>query len=64
MLDFKAMTKKSDFQYERDTIKIFLHFLKSKSLCITKENEGELFKVGDVDLIEMQEEFIHECVKR
>ena len=64
MLDFKKMTKKSDFQYERDTIKIFLHFLETKQLCIASEAAGELFKIGDVALIDMQERFIHECVKR
>ncbi len=66
MLDFKKMTKKSDFQYERDTIKIFMHFLKVRGLCIAKVQEtekgNELFITGNLD--KLQEDFIHECVKR
>ena len=68
MLDFKKMTKKSDFQYERDTVKMFLHFLATKGLCIAEvsesENGPELFKSSDDKLIEIQEDFIHVCVKR
>jgi len=66
MLNFKKMVKKSDFQYERDTIKIFLHFLAAKDLCIAEasqtDNGNELFIAGNLE--ELQEKFIHECVKR
>ncbi len=63
-LDFQEMIKKSDFQYERDTVKIFLHFLATKGLCLADETDRELFKIGEHDLIRLQEDFIHECVKR
>jgi hypothetical protein len=66
MLDFKKMTKKSDFQYERDTIKIFMHFLQARGLCIAgvqeTEKDNELFIAGNLD--KLVEDFIHECVKR
>ncbi len=68
MLDFNKMVKKSDFQYERDTIKIFCHFLASKDLCIARAEEVdgivELFILSDEELGVLYQEFIHECVKR
>lgn len=68
MLDFKKMTKKSDFQYERDTIKLFQHFLASRGLCIARGEEVndivELFILGENELNDLEEDFIHECVKR
>lgn len=62
-LDFQEMIKKSDF-HERDTVKIFLHFLATKGLCLADETNKELFKIGEHDLIRLQEYFINECVKR
>ena len=66
MLDFKQMTKKSDFQYERDTIRLFMHFLKARQLCIAEiketDEDNELFIAGNLD--KLVEDFIHECVKR
>ena len=66
MLDFKKMIKKSDFQYERDTVTMFLRFLATRevSLSVFVDEDNELFRLNPEEIDKLTERFIHECVKR